>query len=69
MIYKVMLWFNGKAVFTVEAKGEESAEEKAIEMLEEACVGIAVETHDAVVTQSDNQYTDQQELEDREGVE
>ena len=68
-IYKVMLWFNGKAVFEVEARDEETAEDKAIEMLDEACEGISVETSDAVVTKSASQYTDQQELKDREGVE
>ena len=66
MIYKVMLWFRGNAVFEVEAKDDEWAESEAIDMLNEACEGISVETHDAVVTKSGNQYTDQQELENRE---
>ena len=53
-------------MFEVEAENDEQAEEKATEMLEECQDGISLEVDDAVVTLSDNQYTDQQELKDRE---
>ena len=66
MIYKVRLWYRGQAMFEVEAENDEQAEEKATEMLEECQDGISLEVDDAVVTLSDNQYTDQQELKDRE---
>jgi len=67
MIYKVMLQFNGHVTYEVEAHNEEYAEDKALDMLHEEASGFAfIETTDAVVTKSDNQYSDSQELEDGE---
>jgi len=65
-IYTVQMLFRGNQKFNVEARDDEHAEELGIEMLQEACNGIPVEVYDAVVTMPSNQYTDQQELEDRE---
>jgi len=65
-IYNVRLWWNNSKTYEIEAKDDESAEEKAVaDCMDEDCPD---EITDAVVTLSDNQYTDQQELLDREGV-
>jgi hypothetical protein len=64
-IYKVRLWFKGRATWEIEAENDEAAEEEATEMLHEIG-GISVNVYDAEVTKSDNQYTDQEELQDRE---
>jgi hypothetical protein len=65
-VYKVKLWFRGSHTFEVEANGYESAEGNAIDMLQEACGSILIDVDDATVLLSDNQYTAQQELFDRE---
>ena len=65
-VYKVVLEFKGHTAFEIEAKDEESAEYKAVDRLHEEMSVDFVETVDAVVTLSDCQYTDQQELRDRE---
>ncbi len=66
MIFKVQIDFRGYGVYEVEARNDEHAEELAMELLKEEVTTEYVETYDAVVTKSDNQYTDSQELEDGE---
>lgn len=69
-IYTVHLWFNGDQKFNVEARDTDHAEEVAIDMLYEELGSIPVEVTDVeAVFRIDDQYTDQQELEDREGLE
>ena len=63
-IYNVKLWFNNKKTYEIEAKDEETATEKAMEQcVDEDCPD---EITDTEVELSGNQYTDQQELYDRE---
>jgi hypothetical protein len=65
-VYKVMLWFKGRQQFEVQARDDEQAEVEAIDMLQEACMGVPVDVIDTVAVLSDNQYLDHEELEDRE---
>jgi len=67
-VYNVRLYFNGDIGYEIEAKDDEEAEDLAIDRMHQDMPTSRVdyEVNDAVVTLSDDQYTDQQELEDRE---
>ena len=65
-VWKVRLYFSACPEYEVEAHSEDQAEDKAIELLEDDVGGIRIDVEDAVVRLSDCQYTDAQELEDRE---
>lgn len=65
-IYNVRLYFQGDMGYEVEAKDDESAEERAIELLNEDCPRLRLEVNDATVIKSSNQYTAEQELRDDE---
>jgi len=64
-IYKVKLFYSGDKTFEIEAKDEETAIEKANEELLEADIS-PDQVDDSEVWLSDCQYSDQQELKDRE---
>lgn len=68
MIYNVRLYFQGDMGYEIEAKDPEEAEERAIERLQEdmPTARVDYEVNDATVMKADDQYTDQQELFDRE---
>jgi hypothetical protein len=63
-IYTVRLWWHNNKTYEIEAKDGEHAVEKAMEeCMDEECPD---EITDSEVELSDDQYTDQQELLDRE---
>ena len=65
-VWRVELEFRGYVTYHVEAPDDERAEEEAMELLHEESPFTFIETYDAVVMLDDDQYTDAQELEDRE---
>ena len=66
-IYDVTMYFHGHHKVTIEAKDEERAEEEALFDINESMEVAHFEVNDVMVVKSDDQYTDQQELLDREG--
>ena len=67
-VFNVRLYFHGDIGYEIEARDDEEAEDLAIDRLSQDMPTSRVdyEVNDAVVTLADCQYTDQQELEDRE---
>lgn len=66
-VYNVTLEFSGTVQYEIEAKDDETAEELAIDRLHDSVGGdVDVDVVDAVVTLSDNQYTQTQESIDDE---
>ena len=64
-IYNIKLWWSNSKTYEIEAKEAEEALDKAHEeCTEEECPD---EIIDHTIKLSDDQYTDQQELLDREG--
>jgi hypothetical protein len=63
-IYEVIVHYSSKKKYEIEASDIETAEEKAIERCQEEEAPDNID--DTESYKSDNQYTDQQELQDEE---
>jgi len=64
-IYNVKLYYSGDRSYDIEAKDEDQAQERALEKLSEDVFEVD-NIDDTEIELSDNQYTDQQELQDEE---